>query len=184
MTSSFIPNVMAQPTWKADPLVREARTQVERIRSRLPTKRQQLRPILDIAGEPIKQTSSPIPGDFRRISEEQSDPLAETMLRLGLFRGKPGRTVQRVKLADDEYSDYASFLQQTRWRLLTPYIQSPQFQELAAKHPEEARALLDKLWTKIGNEARMRWLYQNPDVLVRAYQEKSRPRAIGSDYLQ
>jgi hypothetical protein len=183
-TSSFIPNIIAQPTWKSDPLVREARSMTERIRSRIPGKRQQLRPALDVAGQPIEQTSSKVPGDFRRISEERRDPLAETMLRLGLFRGKPGRTVQNVKLTDDEYSQYASAVQQARWAVLTPYVQSQQFQALAAQNPEVARYYLDRLWNKIGADARLRWLYQNPDVLRRSAQAKAKPRAIGSQYLR
>jgi hypothetical protein len=184
MASSFIPNVVAQPTWKADPLVREARTMTDRIRSRIPGKRQQLNPMLDVAGEPIEQTSSSIPGNFLRRSEERSDPLAETMLTLGLFRGRPGRTVQNAKLTDDEYNDYARAMQQARWQVLTPYVRSPQFRALMQANPELARAYLDKLWTKIGNEARVRWLYQNPKVLERALVAKSKPRAIGSRYLE
>jgi hypothetical protein len=92
--------------------------------------------------------------------------------------------VQNAKLTDDEYNDYARAMQQARWQVLTPYVRSPQFRALMQANPELARAYLDKLWTKIGNEARVRWLYQNPKVLERALVAKSKPRAIGSRYLE
>ena len=106
------------------------------------------------------------------------------MLRLGLFKGKPGRTVQGVKLEDEEYQDYNATVGQARWTVLTPYVRSPQFQALAAQNPELARYNLERLWDRIGADMRVRWLYQNPQVLERARDKRARPRAIGSQFLE
>jgi hypothetical protein len=75
-------------------------------------------------------------------------------------------------------------MQGARWRLLTPYVRSPQFRQLMQANPEVARTMLDKLWTRIGSQARLKWLFENPDVLRRGQQAKARPRAIGSQYIQ
>lgn len=181
--SSFIPNAVAQPTWKADPFVREARTLEDKIRSRIPGKRRQLNEMLDVAGEPIQQTSVPVPGVPLNISQERSDPVAEAMLRLGLFKGKPGRTVMGVKLDDDVYNDYARQVGQNRWRHLGPMVQSPQFRMLMDNQPELARYMLEKAWDQIGNDTRKAFLFRHPEILVKARNEKAKPRAIGSNYL-
>ncbi len=183
MAQSFaVPNAIGQAVWTADPYVREARTIADRIQSRVPGQRQKLEAMLDVAGEPIPQTAAPYGAPFH-VSQQRDDILASTMLRLGLFKGKPGRTLMNVKLDDETYSGYAKAVGNARWQVLTPHVKSPQFQAMMQQNPELARAILDKLWTRIGSDARTRFLYENPEILVKSRQAKFSPRAIGSDYL-
>lgn len=184
MAQSFaVPNIVGQAVWTADPFVREARTITDRIHSRLPGKRRQLNELLDVAGEPIPQTATMYGAPFN-VSEQQSDPVAEAMLRLGIFKGKPGRTLMGVKLDDDVYSEYASLVGKTRWQHLSPLVNSPQFRMLMDNQPETARYVLEKAWSSIGNEVRKAFLFRNPEILVESQRKKREPRAISSNYLQ
>ena len=183
MAQSFVvPNAIGQAVWTSDPLVREARTIADRIRSRIPGKRQELNALLDVAGEPIEQTATTYGLPFN-VSEEKSDPVAEAMLRLGIFKGKPGRTLMNVKLEDDVYNEYAKLMGKTRWQHLTPLVNSPQFRALMLSQPEVARQILEKVWDDIGRQVRTAFLYRNPEILVKSRQERAKPRAIGSNYL-
>ena len=183
--SFAVPNVIGQMAWKTDPYIRESRTIVDRIRSRIPGEREKLNAIIDPFGQPVPQTALPIPGLPFNISEARDNPLAGTMLKLGLFKGKPGRTLMGVKLDSDTYRDYTTQVGQARLMHLTPYVQSPQFQALMNQRPEVARYMLEKMWDRIGSDVRLRFQIENAGTLgPQILAERAKPRARSSIYLQ
>lgn len=167
--ASMLPasSLVAQGARSTDDYMRESRTLLDTIRNRVPGTRQQLAVRHDVAGEAIRQ---PTWGAFS-VVEAKSDPLADTMLHLGLFSRAPGRKLtirgRSYELTSDEYQDYASFVQQQRWARLSPLVQTPGFQSLMRANPAQASYQLDRQWDKIGEAARQNWLMRNPSVLMK-----------------
>lgn len=150
MASSMVPNALGQAVASRDPYVRDAQTALDAIRSRLPGEREKLARRLDFAGQPRENLygMSPI-----NSSEVKSDPLAATMLDLGVFKSTPGKRLRGVELTPEEREEYHGFVQQTIYQALTPMIQSPQFQQLKTENPEAAHYVLDRQYDQIRNAA-------------------------------
>jgi hypothetical protein len=182
MAASVIPVAAGQVARASDPYLREARTLTDKVRERIPVAREQLARRVDIAGQPMtqKQVGLGIP---IQASAQQDDPLAEAMLRLHLPKRKPDRRIYGAELTDGEYESLATFMGQARWNVLTPMVSSPQFKALMAGNPEAARAILNRQFDMVSDQARKAWLIRNPTVLSKGLTERSRPRAIGVDYL-
>jgi len=185
LAGSFaMPNIVAQPTWKADPFLREARTIVDQVRARIPGERQKLQEVLDVAGEPIENITSPIPGVPTKVSQQQNQPLVSALLDLGLFKGKPGRSIMGVELSGEDYRKYAEVMGKARFQHLTPMVQSPQFRGLMQQNPEMARYYLNKAWNDIGSAVRQRFLWENPQVVTAVRDYRQSAKAISSSYLR
>lgn len=182
LAASFVPNVGAQTARYIDPFQREARTLTDAILARVPVMREQTARRLDIAGEPAQSTQG-FPGNPLQATTPRADPLADAMLRLGVFKERPSRdlTIQGVtiKLEPEEYEPYAAFIQRVRWTQLTPLVQSPQFRALAERNPVKAQELLEKAWDRLGTEARTAYLYQHPELIARSAQAARSSRVSG-----
>lgn len=175
LAGTSIPNVAAQAARASDPYVREARGIVDALKARVPGLRQELPRKLDVAGQPIEASAvEPL-----AATRARSDPLAETMLRLGAFRGAPSRTLQlggaRYEMSGAEYEAYQSALQQARWAALTPMVNSPQFQALAREKPLAAKDYLEDQWDKIGRAARDQHLVTHPEMVRKAFAARRTP---------
>jgi len=182
--SFVVPNIIGQMAWKTDPYIRESRGIIDRIRSRIPGEREELNAVIDPFGQPAPQSALPIPGLPFNLSQARENALASAMLELGLFKGKPGRTLMGVKLDSDTYRDYATQVGQARLMHLTPYVKSPQFQALMNQRPEVARYMLEKMWDRIGSDVRLRFQIQNASTLGPLItEERAKPRAISSSYI-
>ena len=182
LASSAIPAAIGQYAYTQDPYMRQAQTVLDGIKARIPGERQKQALRIDIGGEPIKSTVNTYGSPFN-VSQQRSDKLAEAMLRLGLNKSKPSRTLANVKLDNREYEEYARHMGTLRWQHLTPMVTSPQFQQMMTNQPEKARFLLEKAWDGISSEARNRYLYEHPDIIDRSYRRKVGPKAIASNYL-
>jgi hypothetical protein len=144
--------------------------------------RSTLSPKLDVAGEPIERSLvEPLAS-----STERKDPLAETMLSLGAMKGSPQRSIQiagrRYEMSSAEYEGYKEFVQQARWRVLTPVAQSPQFKELARSNPLAAKDYLETNWDKIGRAARDAYLLKHPELVRKIVNQRT--QAGGSLYAE
>lgn len=189
MASSVIPNAVGQLAREMDPYSRQARTLLDSIKEKIPGLRETLARRVDLGGNPIESTGTGY-GSPLSVSQEKSVPLADAMLRVGLYKSPTGRSVSvrsggkaiQADLGDAEYESLATFVGQARSRVLTPMVQSPQFRALMQSNPEMARSLLEKQWDKITSDARQAWIYRNPGALMKS--AKSGPRHIGSSYVQ
>jgi hypothetical protein len=176
LAGTLVPSGAAQIAYAADPFQREANTVLDAIKARVPGMRQDLATRVDIAGEPI-ETSAPNP---LRPSPEKRDVLAETMLRLGVYKSRPSHRLYDVELSDQEYRDYAEYLGKIRQQNLVPMVQSPQFRQLMDGNPAEAARLLDKAFEDLSREARTRYLYEHPSLYSRAWQRRNAPPSTSS----
>lgn len=181
--SSMVPNILAQTARAGDPYMREAQTLMDAIKAKVPGVRENLAKKLDIAGEPIEQSWDAL-GNPLQHSAQKSDALADAMLRLDVMKGKPSRKLtlsgRAAELEPAEYEDYAAFVQQSRWRVLTPIVSSPQFQLLSRTDADSAAKLLDQHYDRIGEEAKSLWLFRHPNVVGRMMAPRA-PRS-GSQY--
>lgn len=175
LAGTALPNVAAQAARAGDPYVREARSLVDTFRARVPGLRDELPKKLDVAGRPIEASVvEPL-----AATPARRDPLAETMLRLGAFKGAPARTLQvgggRYEMSGTEFEAYQSALQQARWKVLTPMVNSPQFQALAREQPLAAKDRLEDAWEKVGRAARDQYLLAHPELLRKALTQRPIP---------
>lgn len=169
LASSVIPNIIGQTVRWQDPFQREARTLLDSLRAKLPGQSEKLARRLDIAGDPIERDTG-MPGNPLQQSKPREDILADTMLKLGVTKNSPSRSMvvngKSFELAEKDYENYKAFVQKTRWSTLTPLVSSPQFRQLASSNPQGAQMVLDKQYDDIGRQARMMWLFQNSRALV------------------
>lgn len=182
LATSLIPNIVAQTAGEFDPYQREARSILDRAKSKIPGLRQTLPMRHDLSGAPMETTNV---GFFLPLSarEVKNDPLAVAMLKLGLGKDVPDRRIRGVELTSVEYQDLVNKMGKARWDELSPLVSTPYFQEIMQSDPEAAREELDAEWNKIGNEIRQDWLDEHPDIGTEADEIKDRPRAIGTRYL-
>lgn len=165
MAGTIVPNISAQVARATDPLVRESRGIVDGFKARIPGVRQQLPAKLDVAGEPIERAIfEPAAG-----TRERDDPLAQTMLELGVFQGAPQRKItmrgRELELTGEQYADLKQAVQRMRWGKLTPMVQSRGFRSLMEKDPARAAAALRNQYTQIGETAKLKWLRDNRALL-------------------
>lgn len=187
MAGSLVPNVAARRVGLADGYMRDANGILDGIRQRIPGEREKMAKRLDFAGQPRAQDYGAY-GNPLRVSEVKNDPLATAMLKLGVRKSPPGRTIQGVKLSDADYEEYKSYVQQNIYKVLTPMVQSPQFQQAAQQNPEGAQMMLDKMYDDTRRELmqqyRMKKLFEEgPDWLKKVQKVKEDQRGTGSRYI-
>ena len=187
ISGTVIPTAIAQIAYAQDPFSREANTIIDAIRARIPVEREKLAKRNDITGEPIRgpQGVLGVATNPFRPSPAERDPLSETMLKLGVFKRRPGRTLRNVKLSDEEYEDYSAYMGKIRQAQLAPMVQSPQFQQMMTQNPVEAALLLDRAWDKVSDQARVAYLYNHPQLLAKAHRARAEHGRAGqgSHYL-
>lgn len=172
--SSFVaPNIIGQPTYYNDEYMRTSRGFIDQVKSRYPGYRQELARRLDLSGQPIKNPAvavGGVPSPIRASQATAPDPVADAMLEAGVIKGMPSRKVRGVELSEEEYEQYASLVQQSRWKALTPIVTSPGFQ----RAPKMIRGrILEDMWRKAGDQARAMYLMQNPSLLARIAGEQA-----------
>jgi hypothetical protein len=177
-----VPNIAAQAARAKDPYVRDARNLMDTIRARVPGIRESLPAKLDVSGQPINRSLvEPL-----AATPAVDDPLAEAMLRLGASKGAPSRTFtikgRTYELTPEEYEGYKGFVQQSRWKVLTPIVNSPQFKAVEEQNAFKAKDGLENLYDKVGRQARDVWLIQHPEI-IKKMATQSVPQPAGSAYL-
>jgi hypothetical protein len=182
MSGTVIPTAVAQVAYAQDPFSREANTIIDAIRARIPGEREKLAKRVDIAGENIRGPGSVlgVSSNPLRPSETQRDPLSETMLKLGVYKRRPSRTLRGVELSDQEYEEFSRYMGKVRQSQLLPMVQSPEFQQLMQRDPLSAGMLLEKRWDDVSNEARLRYMYNNPSLIARAQAAQRSGQAVRS----
>lgn len=103
-----VPAVVAQTARVTDPVMREARGPIDRVKSRIPGLSMTLPPKRDVWGEVITSEGGVGPDIVSpfRISTAQNDPVAAELLRLEAGIGAVPRKVGGRQLSPMEYSQY------------------------------------------------------------------------------
>lgn len=106
--SAAVPAIVAQAARTTDPVLREARSPLDRIRSRVPGMSQGLEPRRDVWGQPIVGQGGLGPDIISPMwqSDRQNDPLNNALLDMGASISRPSKTVAGRALSPAEYGRY------------------------------------------------------------------------------
>lgn len=108
LVGSGIPTIMAQAARIEDPVLRDAQTLIDAVKSRIPGLSQEVMPRRDLWGEPIALEGGIGPDILspvyqRRISE---DRVAQEMVKLGVWPAKLRRDIRGVELTSEQYDEF------------------------------------------------------------------------------
>lgn len=171
---SIIPAIVAQAARANDPYMREARTMLDTIRSRVPGEREKLFLKRDAYGDPIVQDAAG-PNMVSPIyqSAAKNDPAIAEMLRLDVAPGKLRRQMNGVELSDEEFDRYAVLAGTLTKTSLAAIVNQPGY----ANAPDEAKAEVMRSAIRMSRDlARDQMLTRYPDLALRIAAEKSNPR--------
>lgn len=137
MFGTVVPTGIAQYANSQDPYIRQARSILDTIRSRLPGESEKLFVRRDAFGEPIRREGALGPDLISPVyqSAAKNDPTVAEMLRLKVYPGRLPRTIMHAELTDAEYDTYTRVAGQASRRLLDTLVNMPNWREL----PEAAQ---------------------------------------------
>jgi hypothetical protein len=130
LVGSAVPTGLAQEAHLEDPVVRQAHTVLDAVRSRLPWYTEELPPRRDIFGQPI--TRNPVLGhqygldrlNTIAMSKVSNDPVAQEMLRLKEWPGPVEQKLRGITLTPDQYDDYQRVAGRLMHNALSSYVRS------------------------------------------------------------
>jgi hypothetical protein len=171
MAGTVVPALAAQSAQTIDPVIREARTVLDGIKSRIPGLSQGLHPKRDIWGEPMVREGGFGPDIASPIMEKRikSDPVNQALLAANYFPGKLDRKIRGVELSDDQYDDYSRIAGRMAKVRLNAIVGIPGFVTM----PETARKeLMTNAITTSREAARSLIMMQNPEIIKKATDAK------------
>lgn len=154
-----IPSIVAQSAQSMDPIMREANTIIDGIKSRIPGLSETLYPKRDIWGDPIIREGGLGPDILSPVSEstQKKDPISEQLLQLGVFPAKVERKIGGVTLTDKQYDDYARIAGKMTKVMLTNLMQ-PGFSAM----PQEAQIKMVRTTIEQARETARNMVKFNP----------------------
>ena len=127
--SVLIPGAVAQFARGADPVMREVNSFTDALQNRLPGLRTSLPVKYDIVGEARENPSYGLMGTFGIASKEAAQtPLQKAIDEVGFTYTKPEKKIRGVELDETSYEKYSKLSGQMINELLTPIVESPDFQ--------------------------------------------------------
>ena len=127
---SVVPSGVAEIARANDPIVRDTRGAIDRMKSRLPGQSEELEPLLTLWGDDIKRG----PGLINFLSPvyvnpQKQDPIATEMQRLGVSPEMPERQIGGVELTGPQYTRYVKLAGQPAKEELTALVKSPAWRD-------------------------------------------------------
>jgi hypothetical protein len=109
MAGTLIPNLSAQIAQTIDPVLRDARTTLDNIKTRVPGMGKSLPPRRNIFGEPIRREGSFGPDLLSPLylKTDTEDPVVNAMLEIDYAPSMPSRRINGHELTPEQYSEYA-----------------------------------------------------------------------------
>jgi hypothetical protein len=162
-----------------DPIQRETQTAesdflretINRIRSRTPGLSESLPPARDLWGRPKRYTSNlGVAYDFAipfRTTEEKTDPVDRAIIDNGIEIKMPDRSIGRVRLSGEEYSEYVRRAGETAKTLLDERVASPAFESLSDGPDGAKAAIVKQIVSATRDAARASMLRDFPDLAAR-----------------
>ena len=141
-----VPSIVAQVARTNDPIMREARGPMDRLRSRIPGLSDDLKPRRDVFGRPMQQQeaigpdlASPLfAGTARR------DPTVAALLDAGAHVTKPQRKIGDRELTDVEYDRYQEFTGKKAKPRLDELVQTGDWRGMSDEDKQDAVSALMK----------------------------------------
>jgi hypothetical protein len=127
LAGTAVPTGVAQYTRVKDPIMREARTAIDRIKSRLPGYSETLQPRLNLWGDPIVLSGGLGPDLISPVytSDIKPDKVNDEIVRLRTKTGMPSRRINKVELTPEQYNEYVTYAGQPAKRVLDRMVNSP-----------------------------------------------------------
>jgi len=130
LAGTVIPTGVAQYARTEDPILRDARTVIDKIKTRIPGKSHEVAAQLDLWGNEIYLEGGAGPDLLSPIytSRAKADPAARALLDAQYYPSKPSRKVGGVELTPAQYYDYQQIAGQLAHASITRMAQNPGFQ--------------------------------------------------------
>ena len=127
LLGTVVPTGIAQTARVMDPMLRDARTFLDTIKSRTPVISESVLPRRDITGEPVELGGALGPDILSPIYESRltNDPVFRELLDLEVFPGQPKRQIRGVELTDEQYDTLQEVSGKYFRTLVTQQINQP-----------------------------------------------------------
>jgi len=138
MSGTVVPTGVSQLARTQDPILRDAQTALDRIKSRIPGMSQDLPARRDIFGKEIRLEGGVGPDLLSPIysSTEKNDPVANEIVRLKVRVSPPQRSIAGKKMPGDLYSEYSRISGQIAHQQLSKVISSEMWKNIPAGEKE------------------------------------------------
>lgn len=168
---TVVPTGVAQFARARDPYLREARTILDKIKSRIPGMRETLPARRNVFGEPIKLEGALGPDILSPIykSAAKNDPVISEMIRVGVAPSSPSRQIRNVDLEPEEYDVLQQATGSAARKSVETLISHPGWKNL----PKETQAdLIEDALRQARDIGRATVISQFPDISVRIAEQK------------
>ena len=142
---TLVPTFFAQTAQNIDPMLRETRTLVDKVKSRVPGFSETVPARRNLWGEPIILTGGLGPDFISPIysSYSKEDPVSDELVRLSRDEGQnywpglPQRTIDGEEIPVDLYLEYQTRAGQLAHRVLSEIIQTPGYKNASSYTQKE-----------------------------------------------
>ena len=173
--SSFIPAIVTQTERTIDPALREARSMLDRIKSRIPVVSEQLTELVDVTGEirAHEGTGVPLFDAFNPfyMKERRDDPGINEMQRLRYFPGRVKDKIDGINLSPEQYQEYAIMSGQNSLNETRNLVALPSWEKI----PDfKKKSMIQNIWRRNRAQAKLRMKRQ----LIRQIIDAKRQRFL------
>ncbi len=171
LAGTAIPTGLAQIARLQDPTFRDARSIIDKLKSRIPGQRETLQPRLDPFGEPIVAQGSVGPDILSRAFKSKigNDPAIKELLRLDVIPRRPKRKLGGVDLTPEQVNRFTELSRKPFKQTIDRLVANPGYQEL----PDAAKEkLLRGILRKSGEDARDLLRLTTPSLNKKIIEEK------------
>ena len=136
---TLIPTGVAQVAQSFDPVYRDARTSLDKIKSRIPGLSQALPARRDVFGEAMTNEGALGPDLISPIyaTSEKDNPIAHAMIDADYFPGMPRRTIGKHELTPEQYDRYAEISGKRAVQLLQNRVTAANWKDLGRDRQEK-----------------------------------------------
>lgn len=129
LAGTVVPTGVAQAANVQDPILREAQTVMDRIKSRIPGMSEELPARRNVWGKPIEREGGVGPDIVSPfyVSKEKDDPVAKEVVRLKLRIGMPDRKIEGERIPARQYSEYVRLSGEHAHDLLANIVGTEQY---------------------------------------------------------
>lgn len=163
LVSTVIPTGVAQIARINDPLLRDSRSILDRIKTRIPGRGGDVTPKVDVWGNPISLEGGIGPDLLSPIyvSRMKGDIATQTLLDMKYFPGAPKREIGGVELNQRQYFDYSETAGKLAYKLMSRIAANPRFQ---AMNNYQQKDITQKVFNHARKLARQYTILRYPDL--------------------
>ena len=175
IASAATPTLVSQMAKARDPVVRDVRGIIDRLKSRFPGMSGEVQPLLNLWGETISRDGGPANNLLSPvyISKVKNDFVSKEMVRLKISPHMPGRHIGGVALTPDQYTRYVQLAGRQAKRELDIEVSDSEWRN---ESPIDQADIINKIITQARKEGREQLIEEYPQ-LFRAIEEQADKKA-------